>query len=371
VSVNRLLAFFLVASPISAGAVETLRIAMGGPQARATLSGRFLQLGPDSEEGNFAPIELAQATVRVTRTGLEVNGAAWTGDAMRFRSGKSPDENSAFGSEEIRVGALRVRGDVVVRQTRGLLQLINVLSLEEYLVGVLGSEMPHDFPEEALKAQAVAARTYALNKKLTSYDEPYHLGSSVLHQVYGGLNREDPRARAAVEATRGEVLTYDLEPIEAYFHASCGGRTESGLAALGRDLPYLHPVDCPCGRLSSTKWELDLSQHELKSALGSKEEVSLSAIARSGTGRVRSVRASPELTLDAASFRQRLGYTRLKSLWFDIESVHSDSVKITGRGYGHGAGLCQWGARLYAQKGWSYREILAHYYSGVELQRLY
>src|SRR5919204_152232 len=109
----------------------------------------------------------------------------------------------------------------------------------EVLVSADGLGFSSDVEDAALKAQAVAARTYALHKKLEAYDEPYHLGSSVLHQVYGGLRREDERTRAAVEATRGEVLTWELQPIEAYFHAACGGHTEEGLPALSRDLPYL------------------------------------------------------------------------------------------------------------------------------------
>jgi stage II sporulation protein D len=168
------------------------------------------------------------------------------------------------------------------------------------------------------------------------------------------------------------VLTYNLEPIEAYFHASCGGRTESGLAALSRDLPYLRPVDCPCGKLRESHWELDVSHRELRTLLGLDHEVSVSMGARSETGRVKTLRLGGGSTLDATTFRQKLGYTKLKSLWFDVDANgHSDPVRITGRGYGHGAGLCQWGAKLYAEAGWNYRQILMHYYSDVELQRLY
>jgi stage II sporulation protein D len=355
---------------------------MGATQAQLLLSGKGLSFGSDSEEAQFSPVERGRAWVRALRSGLEINGVAWKEDSVRFRAGsplplgESQGEGSVgdglLGTEEVRIGALRVRGDVVVRLVRGQLQPINVISLEDYLAGVLGSEMPHEFPLEALKAQAVAARTYALNKKLSAMDQPYHLGSSVLHQVYGGLSREDSRARTAVNATRGEVLTYNLEPIEAYFHASCGGRTESGLAALSRDLPYLHSVDCPCGKLRESRWELDISQRDLKAALGIEDEVSIAVGARSETGRAKSIRLGQGSTLDAVTFRQKLGYAKLKSLWFNLEGDgHSESLRISGRGYGHGAGLCQWGARLYAESGWNYRQILMHYYSDVELQRLY
>ena len=96
----------------------------------------------------------------------------------------------------------------------------------------------------------MAARTYALNKKLEQYGQPSYLGSSVISQVYKGLEADDPRTRQAIEETKGLVLTWQLQPIEAYFHSSCGGHTESGLDALGRDLPYLRSVACPCSKPS-------------------------------------------------------------------------------------------------------------------------
>jgi stage II sporulation protein D len=307
----------------------------------------------------------------VKRSGrkLEVNGAPVVGDAVRFRAGWVADDAGVPGDEPLRAGDMEVRGDVVVRLYRDGLQLINVIPLEEYLAAVLGSEMPVSFPPEALKAQAIAARTYALQKKLEAYGSPFYLGSSVLHQVYGGVTSEDPRTRAAVEATRGEVLTYELAPIEAYFHASCGGRTESGQAALQRDLPYLQPVDCPCGKLPASRWSAAVSEAELREALnGSPEGLRISG--RTATRRVTRMSAADGVSLDGPRFRQRLGYTKLKSLDFGVEKT-AHGYLFTGRGYGHGAGLCQWGAKVLADGDWSYKDILSHYDPGAELQQLY
>jgi stage II sporulation protein D len=264
---------------------------------------------------------------------------------------------------------MEVRGDVVVRLYKDRLQLINVIPLEDYLAAVLGSEMPVSFPLEALKAQAVAARTYALQKKLEAYGSPFHLGSSVLHQVYGGLHREDERTRTAVLATRGEVLTYELSPIEAYFHSSCGGHTESGQAALGRELPYLQPVECPCGRLPASRWNATLSDAELQVALGDSPD-GFRITSRTATQRVNRVTTASGASLDGATLRRKLGYTRLKSLGFDVERTTS-GWRFSGRGYGHGAGFCQWGAKALADDGLAYRDILLHYYPGTELQQLY
>ena len=355
--------------PTSAAGVETMRIGMGTAPTEVTVRGKSLACGVDAEDPVLKPLAHNRALVRRTAGGLEIDGAPWPEKSVRFRAGGN--EDSGGSSEELRLGDHRVRGDVVIRVARSSLELINVLPLEEYVTGVLGSEMPPDFPEEALKAQAVAARTYAVRRKLGSTEQPYHLGSSVLHQVYSGLDRENARVRAAVEATNGEVLTYDLEPIEAYFHAFCGGRTESGLDALGRDLAYLQPVDCPCGRLASSRWELTLPTSEVSSVLGRKEVAPLTVAARSRAGRVKALRLGHD-PIDAATFRQLLGYSRLRSLWFDVVDEGRDGwVKISGHGYGHGAGLCQWGAKLDAESGWSYRQILQHYYPGTELQRMY
>ena len=363
--------------PPAARAVETVRIAMGEERGRVQLCGEGLSIGEDVEEGAFTPLDRSCAVVRQAGGHLVLDGTSQPGGTVRFRAGLPAGEAEdagapGQGSIRVRGSKLEVRGDVVVKQARGgRLVLINVLPLEDYIAAVLGGEMPVTFPDEALKAQAVAARTYALRKKLEAYSADAHLGSSVLHQVYGGLHREDARTRAAVEATRGEVLTYDLEPIEAYFHASCGGRTEAGLAALGRDLPYLEPVDCPCGELAASHWSLTLSLSELGEAVGVHDVRTLAVLARTETGRARLVRLGPEQTLDAVSLRKRLGYSRFKSLNFEVEQTGGKELRINGRGYGHGAGLCQWGARQFADAGWDYQQILAHYYPGTELQVLY
>ena len=322
------------------------------------VSGRGLAFGADTEEAAFLPLGQAQATVRRRGARLEVNGAPVVGDAVRFRAGAgAPRRRRAPATSRSRPATCEVRGDVVVRLYKDGLQLINVIPLEDYLAAVLGSEMPVSFPLEALKAQAVAARTYALQKKLEAYGSAFHMGSSVLHQVYGGVDREDPRTRAAVEATRGEVLTYELAPIEAYFHASCGGRTESGQDALQRDLPYLQPVDCPCGSCPRAAGAPRSPRGAARRALRHSAE-GLRVTARTATGRVSRVATAGGAALDAAQLRQRLGYTRSRA-WTSRWSARRSGYRFTGRGYGHGAGLCQWGAKVLADEGRAYREILS------------
>jgi stage II sporulation protein D len=229
--------------------------------------------------------------------------------------------------------------------------------------------MPVSFPEEALKAQAVAARTYALQRKIEALGQPVHLGSSVLAQVYGGLNRENPRTRAATAATAGQILTFQLAPIEAYFHASCEGNTETGLDALGRDLPYLQSVTCECRPGPTTRWKTDLDAGSLERAFGGGRG-ELRVAARTATGRVRRLELGGK-SLSGVEFRQRLGYDRVRSLAFDVSPTPGGGALLTGRGLGHGAGLSQWGAKEMADARQDYRTILAHFYPGTELQTLY
>lgn len=356
----RLTLALLLLGSSAAFAVETVRIDMGVAETQTTLEASSLSFGEDVDEGHFEKLPGRSVTVRRVGDHLELDGKPVAQQAVRFRTSDGAG---------IQAATMTVRGEVVVRLYRKRLQLVNVVPLEEYLAAVLGSEMPVSFPPEALRAQAVAARTYALQRKLMTYGQPFHLASSVLSQVYGGLSREDPRTRAAVEATTGLVLTYDLQPIEAYFHSSCGGRTETGLAALGRDLPYLPSVTCACGKLPSSRWDLLLPVSELRPLFG-KDAVGVKVAGRSRTGRALRV-SSGARTVDAVSFRQKVGYNRLKSLSFDVEPTRGEQVRITGQGFGHGAGLCQWGAKVYADAGWDYRKILNHYYPGAELQKIY
>ena len=353
---------------------------------------------PDESEDIRILVGSGNGSLRVTGDALSVvligesgtdggAGAESHGDA--FTLGCTGERKVRVGSQTTDVGEVQVRAPTTVRafghSLRGEIDFrcdshrwlaINVLPLEEYLAAVLDGEMPRSFPPEALKAQAVAARSYALTRKIAARDsgQRYHLGATVLSQVYAGVDHEDPEAVAAVAATRGEVLANGVEPVEAYFHSSCGGKTESGGAALGRPMSYLEPVSCPCaGHSPYAHWSVTAAERDVLEALGGRGVTDISVISRSATGRARTVRVqskSGTREIAATVFREALGYQRLPSLWFDVHRSGSDFV-FEGRGSGHGAGLCQWGAKIMADHGSSYRDILAHYYPGTELQKIY
>ena len=250
------------------------------------------------------------------------------------------------------------------------------LRLEDYVAGVVAGEMPGSFPAEALKAQAVAARSYALTRKIEAQaaGRAWDIGAGVLAQVFA--KAPGPAARAAAEATAGEVLALGMEPVEAYFHASCGGRTEAGLPALGRDLAYLKSVQCGhCDRAPRVSWSVKVPARELGKAAGLGGAATAARVAsRTASGRAEKVELAAgdrKVVMAASDLRQRLGFSRLPSLAFDVHRPRGGDFVFDGRGQGHGAGLCQWGAAGLAREGKTYREILAHYYPGVEIVRMY
>ena len=339
-------------SSVDAFAVESMRISIGTSLGTVEIIGKALRWRTDIDDSVFEELQLDRVTVATKNHRLSFASHQLEGNAVRISSA----------DDHLTVNQIQVRGEVVVHLSPSGLQFINVLPMEEYLVSVVSSEMSADFPAEALKAQAVTARTFALKKKSQSYSRAYYLGSSVLSQVYRGLEHQNAAAKGAVEATSGQVLTYQLEPIEAFFHSSCGGKTEISGAAFHLDLPYLKSVDCPCPQVQKTHWDLRLS---------SKDWPGLKIVRYTATHRVQTLGYGAGKTIDATEFRKRVGYDKLKSLVFDVEAPNPRQILLKGRGYGHGVGLCQWGARVLAEQGKSYREILLHYFSGVELQQMY
>jgi stage II sporulation protein D len=353
-----------VGLPLPARAEEMVRIAVATGQARVELSGPGLSATPLADGQAGAPSADGRAEVALQGDALLLDGRALDAPAVSFEA-QGP----------IRLGALALSGAVEVRRGASGLDVIHSLPLEDYVAAVVEAEMPPGFPPEALKAQAVAARSFALAKKLEALAQgrAWHLGSTVLDQVY--RTGRDPRARAAALATAGEVLAFEREPVLAFFHSACGGRTESGEDALGRALPYLASVRCGrCQRAPRYRWTARVPLEELGRAAGLPgPATSLRVVARTAAGRVARVAVSSgaaRVELSGADLRQRLGWDRLPSLAFEARIGRSE-VSFQGRGSGHGAGMCQWGAAGFAREGRDYRFILDHYYPGTDVLKMY
>ncbi len=269
------------------------------------------------------------------------------------------------------------RGSLLVRSTEaGSLQFINRIATEDYLRGVLPKETYVSWPADALRAQAVVSRSYALARYAEYPTAIYHLHSDISSQVYGGYFSEDPRTNAAIEETRGEVLAFDGRIITTFFHSTCGGHTAAiddiWLEAERR--PFFSGVECPwCVESPHHDWTLTVGYDEVYRALAAGGYLTapftgLQPKTNSRTGRVRSVVFITEnggsVEVSGNELRRLLGYSELKSTRFSFTAAGNDLI-FTGEGYGHGVGLCQWGSRGMAAADYDYKEILNHYYPGA------
>ncbi|MCK4594352.1 SpoIID/LytB domain-containing protein [bacterium] len=270
------------------------------------------------------------------------------------------------------------RGSLVVRSTAtGTLQAVNRIEVEEYLRGVLPEETYANWSLEALKSQAVVSRSYALARLSENPDAPYHLRADTSSQVYGGFFSEDPRTDEAVAATAGEVLAYGGRIVTTFFSSCCGGHT----AAIDDVWPdverrsFFAGVECGwCSASPNYTWEYSLDFSRLAHALAAagytvENPTGLRLRTNTRTGRVRFVvftfASGEELELPGNELRRLLGYGELRSTFFEIARYDEDGLVFVGRGYGHGIGLCQWGSRGMAEAGFTYKEIINHYYTGA------
>jgi len=267
----------------------------------------------------------------------------------------------------------------LIRTPTGKLLAVNRLPLESYIRGVLYHEVSHRWPLEAIKAQAVATRTYALYHKYQNGQRNFDLTNDIYSQVYGGRTSERFRTNLAVERTEGEVLMYQGQLIPAYFHATCGGHTEDVTALWNHQpLPPLKGITCIyCQHSPHFHWKQKLDFKEIEAALRaagfkihSLEDIRV--LDRNSSGRIKRLElmlaADQTVKISGKDFRQAVGPNRIKSNVYQI-AINGQTVQFTGRGWGHGVGLCQWGAQKMAQRHYNYFEILQYYYPGTTIVR--
>lgn len=341
---------------------DTIRVALQKGSETVRLDGTgVLALVDDGEPLRFnLPLQ-----VKRVRDGVAVNGRT-----VRKLVASAP----AF----LLINGKGYRGTVEITPADKGLLVVNELPLDEYLIGLINCEISSQWPMEAVKAQAVIARSYAVYQRQARKNAPYHLESSVLDQVYEGCDIEDSRAARGVQETAGEVLSYDGNVIQAFYHSNCGGHTEASENVWGFPLPYLRGVDCAyCQSAPSLKWEQTLPLRRIESQLKSSgyQVAGLRDIRpgkRNASGRLGDlvlVTANGRQTLSATKFRMAVGSTVIKSTNFEVRIVGDNGV-FSGVGYGHGVGLCQWGAKQRASDGFDYREILSYYYPGTQLAKI-
>jgi stage II sporulation protein D len=288
------------------------------------------------------------------------NGEIKIGDSQVSQLWVKPQQGG-----QIWIGDRWYRGSVQVIPTGKQLLAINHVDLEQYLYSVLGAEMSTTFPAEALKAQAVAARTYALYRSQSTSQKPFDVDSTQASQVYRGLSSEANTTQAAVNATLGQIMTYQGKPILAVFHSASGGHTENVEDIWTDRVPYLRGVPDYDAGTPGFEWTKTFTSSELSKSLKINQIKSIAPDRTTQFGSVVSLKivGDTSTTLPGDKVRTAL---KLRSLRFTITPTPTGFM-LTGRGYGHALGMSQWGAYNLAQQGLKYPSILAHYYQGVVL----
>lgn len=286
-------------------------------------------------------------------------------------------------------GFLQVNGNIYRNRVTLLAKgrecaVVNTVDLEKYLAGLINREMAPGWPIDAMKAQAVASRSYALYQAQANHLRDYDLEGTTQDQVYEGASSETAKSNQAAEQTRGEVISFGGTAIKAYFHANCGGTTEIPVAVWGSKSPAFRTVSCPYHRRPRDRlsWNLVLTKLQLEKALkkvsgilpkGFMQVARLEAGVASTNQRLNDVVVSDargtNFKIPANAFRNAVGNTKLKSTAFRIHP-EGGSYRLIGEGFGHGVGMCQIGARAMAEEGKTYRQILDYYYPLAKLKRL-
>ena len=269
------------------------------------------------------------------------------------------------------------RGNIqLIKKANGKLLVVNCIELEDYVKGILYQESSHYWPMEVLKAQAIISRTYALYQMQGNKQKDFDMTNDIYSQVYGGQASERYRTNKAVDETAGKVLFYKGKIIPAYFHATCGGHTEDASALWKIDLAPLKGVTCGfCRESPHFNWHYDLSLKEIEDKLSQegfkiKNITNLKILGRDKSGRVTDLKiisANKEEKIPAKDFRNIIGPNNINSTNFSVNVVGSDAV-FEGIGWGHGVGLCQWGAYFMAKQGYTAEQILKYYYPGVNVK---
>lgn len=266
--------------------------------------------------------------------------------------------------------------NVRVKKVDGAIMSVN---FEDYIVGVLAGEMPVSFELEALKAQAVAARSYVL-KKMENNNKEYDILDTVMNQVYLDENtlknkwqndyeNRINKLKEAVNSTKGQYLSYNNEIVEAFFFSTSTGYTENVEEVFSESLPYLRSVESKWDEgvspVFSESTTFSFNDFYNKLGLTYQDNLTFEILDTTSTGRVKKIKVNG-VEFKGSDFANKLG---IKSNFFTITKLESN-ILITTKGYGHGVGMSQYGAQAMALQGYKYDQILKHYYQGIEIKKI-
>ncbi len=287
----------------------------------------------------------------------------------------SIDTNDGF----VKLNKLKYSGKLIfVPKGNDRFSVLEEIGIEEYLPGVIEGEMPIKWKDDALQAQAIAARTYAIYQRKTRSDALYHINMRDL--AYKGSYMNQSKAKEIVYKSRGTVMVYDWKLFPGYFHSTCGGHTEDiNLVFNLKSIPPLSGVDCGfCSKSSYYRWKKTLKKNAIENKLN---------IAKSKISKIRNITAEEigpgghcstikieyaggTKRVNANDFRLIVGPNNLRSTSFKIRRSGSSFI-FEGIGWGHGVGLCQYGTQDMAKSGFRWFDILRHYYPEIDLVKIY
>jgi len=370
---------------------EWVRVRLDHGLTQLEIHGRGLQV--QGEEQVAQPVSIpSQKEEQLNITHVLKNGQ-WLWKVVILR----PGQRNEIDTRIIGHPYMTILGSSIQRGTQALpnhlllagkktFSLIAGEHLRDYLYGVVAKEMPIQWPLEALKAQTIAARSYAKAMMREHAHRPYQLESSILDQVYEKFddqNFRNPKMEKVIRAvseTAGMILLgKDHQVLKAYYHADCGGKTSSSQSVFGTRGLEGGVVDSSCPLNPKAKWSYHISKENLSQRLkrffhASDEFLGVSAltlkflpqdervsevVVKIDDGETRAIKAQ--------EFRDLLGFQDLRSTRFQMQQTSKEFV-FSGTGFGHGVGLCQWGSRNLAQQGLKFQQILTHYYPGMALK---
>lgn len=267
--------------------------------------------------------------------------------------------------------------NVRIQRTNGS---IDTVPFESYIIGVLVGEMPANFELEALKAQALAARSYVLKKMEQNKNNDYDIVDTVMNQVY--LDESQMKAKwkdqyeeklqkitKAVNDTQGEYIAYNGEVIQAFFFSTSSGKTENSEEVFQESLPYLRSVDSTwdsdVSPVFNEIYKFTLEEFYQKLNLPYEEKLQINIVDTTSTGRIKNIEINRQ-KFKASDLTKLLN---LRSTYFNIEQ-NGNIITIQTKGYGHGVGMSQYGAQAMALKGYNYQEIIKYYYQNVEILKM-
>jgi len=344
----------------------TLRVAVLKNQNAVSLSCKKRWRVSSMNGENPEPLEPGILSVSCSSSQVEIKSHSIRSHELLF---------SALEDGSVEVDGVPLPGEVNVIISKGKLLVVNIVDLEEYLRGVVPSEMPASWPAQALEAQAICARTYAIYQKIKRTDYEFDLLSTVESQVYGGARVRHQRSDMAVAATNGKILLHEGRPALTLFHSSSGGHTEDIGRVWGSSVPYLRGRSDP--NSPPLDWSFTMSLKDVERALGKRgiKTGRLSEIVFEGkdeSGRYEKVKIEgreDSVTVRSNRFRLSVGAGAMKSTRCEY-SCKKGQLIVEGTGFGHGVGMSQWGAKSMAAEGLSAGSILEFYYPGTAVGRL-